>query len=280
MEKRLLLAVLSLAALCQVVALAQNRNMNIIKIWPDGTPQAYDVSDNPMLRAYSEAHLEAYPVPGAEVAVIMCPGGAYMMEAQDHEGRDMAPWFNARGISYYMLQYRLPNGKYTTAPLEDAQEAMRIVRRISGARKVGIMGCSAGGHLATTLATHYTDDSRPDFQILFYPVVTMDAAYTHGGSREALLGSNPSAALIDRYSNEKQVTAETPVAFIMGSTNDDAVPVRNFINYYLALLDHGVSASLHLYPSGGHGWGFRDNFIYKQEWTSELDKWLRETILK
>lgn len=280
MKKMLLPAVLSLALSCLAMAQPTNRNMNIIKIWPEGTPQAYDVSDNPMLRAYSEAQLEAFPVPGAEVAVIMCPGGAYMMEAQDHEGRDLAPWFNARGISYYMLQYRLPNGKYTTAPLEDAMEAMRIVRRTSGAKKIGIMGCSAGGHLATTLATHYSSDSRPDFQILLYPVVTMDAAYTHEGSRVALLGQNPTAEQVNLYSNEKQVTSDTPVAFIVGSTNDDAVPVRNFVNYYLALLDHGVSASLHLYPSGGHGWGFRDNFIYKQDWTSELDKWLHEIILK
>lgn len=112
--------------------------------------------------------------------------------------------------------------------------------RKTGATKVGVIGSSAGGHLASTAATHYTSDSRPDFQILFYPVITMDATYTQQGSRENLLGKNPSQDLVDLYSNEKQVTADTPPAFIMGSTDDDTEPVRNFTNYDLALLDHGV----------------------------------------
>ena len=261
----------------------QKRSMGLtvadtLIIWPNGTPSPYDVSDNPVASFFTPALLEAYPVDGSEVAVIACPGGAYMAEAQTHEGRDMAGWFNVRGISFYMLQYRLPCGKYTTAPLEDALEAIRIVRK-TGASKVGIIGSSAGGHLASTAATHYTADSRPDFQILFYPVITMDVTYTHQGSRENLLGNNPSQDLVDLYSNEKQVTADTPPAFIMGSTDDDTVPVRNFINYYLALLDHGVSASLHLYPFGGHGWGFKDSFIFKQQWTAELDEWLKQFVL-
>ena len=252
-----------------------------IKLWPNGTPSAYDVSGNPMASRFSEALLEAYPAQNpCGVAVVQCPGGAYMFESQDNEGRDLAAWFNARGIDFYMLQYRLPAGKYTTAPLEDAQEAIRLVRSLGRATKVGIGGASAGGHLASTAATHYTADSRPDFQILFYPVITMDPSYTHAGSRQSLLGKNPSQELTDLYSNEKQVTPNTPPAFIMGSTNDDTGPVRNFINYYLALLDNGVSASLHLYPIGGHGWGNGDKFIYKQEWTAELDKWLREVVLK
>lgn len=247
-----------------------------LKLWPNGTPAPYDVSGNPLAQFFSGSLLEVYladrPV---GVALVMCPGGGYMMEAQTHEGRDMAAWFNARGIDFYMLQYRLPDGRYTTAPLEDAQQAIRVVRAQGRAKKVGIGGASAGGHLASTLATHYTADSRPDFQILFYPVITMDASYTHIGSRESLLGKHPSQDLIDLYSNEKQVTADTPPAFIMGSTDDDTVPVRNFVHYYLALLDHGVSATLHLYPTGSHGWGFKDGFPYKQEWTAELDKWLR-----
>ena len=261
----------------------QKRSMGLtvadtLMLWPEGTPSPYDVSDNPVASFFTPALLEAYPVQGSDIAVIACPGGAYMAEAQTHEGRDMAGWFNARGISVYMLQYRLPNGKYTTAPLEDAQEAIRIVRK-TGATKVGIIGSSAGGHLASTAATHYTADSRPDFQILFYPVITMDATYTHQGSRENLLGKHPSQDLVDLYSNEKQVTADTPPAFIMGSTDDDTVPVRNFINYYLALLDHGVSATLHLYPFGSHGWGFKDSFIFKQQWTAELDEWLKLFVL-
>ena len=252
-----------------------------IKVWPGGTPSAYEAPAGSFSSAFSEALIEAYPASKPNgLAVIICPGGGYLFEMQSYEGRDMAAWFNARGIDFYMLQYRLPFGKYTTAPLEDARQAVRIVRSLGRAKKIGIMGCSAGGHLASTLATHYTADSRPDFQVLFYPVITMDPTYTHIGSRDALLGNNPSAELTDLYSNEKQVTADTPPAFIMGSTDDDTVPVRNFVNYYLALLDNGVSATMHLYPSGGHGWGFKDDFIYKSSWTSELERWLSEVIMK
>ena len=144
-------------------------------------------------------------------------------------------------------------------------------------RKLGIMGASAGGHLASTVATHFTDnETRPDFQILFYPVITMDLSYTHKGSHDNLLGKNASKELEDKYSNEKQVTAQTPQAFIMHSSDDHAVPVANSINYYLALVKNNVSATLHTYPIGGHGWGFRDSFLYKRQWTGELEKWLRE----
>ncbi len=145
--------------------------------------------------------------------------------------------------------------------------------------KVGIMGASAGGHLASTLATHYSSkETRPDFQVLFYPVITMDPAYTHGGSRENLLGSSPSKELQDRFSNELQVTPDTPKAFIMLSSDDGAVPVKNSINYYSALLGNNVRASMHAYPDGGHGWGYGDGFRYKSQWMEELEKWLREEI--
>jgi acetyl esterase/lipase len=137
------------------------------------------------------------------------------------------------------------------------------------------MGASAGGHLASTLATHYSDSSsRPDFQILLYPVITMEAGYTHAGSRSQLLGDHPSQELVDRYSNEKQVNQQTPQAFIVLSSDDQTVPPANGVNYYLSLVRHRVPATLHAYPTGGHGWGFRDNFNYKREWTGELEKWL------
>ena len=216
-------------------------------------------------------------------AIIMCPGGGYGWLAMGHEGHDMAQWFNNQGITYVVLKYRLPQGDFNI-PLKDAEQAIRLVRMNSAkwgidSSKVGIMGASAGGHLASTLATHYTSkETRPDFQVLFYPVITMDPAYTHGGSRENLLGSSPSKELQDRFSNELQVTPDTPKAFIMLSSDDGAVPVKNSINYYSALLGNNVRASMHAYPDGGHGWGYGDGFIYKSQWMEELEKWLREEI--
>ena len=216
-------------------------------------------------------------------AIIMCPGGGYGWLAMGHEGHDMAQWFNNQGITYVVLKYRLPQGDFNI-PLKDAEQAIRLVRMNSAkwgidSSKVGIMGASAGGRLASTLATHYSSkETRPDFQVLFYPVITMDPAYTHGGSRENLLGSSPSKELQDRFSNELQVTPDTPKAFIMLSSDDGAVPVKNSINYYSALLGNNVRASMHAYPDGGHGWGYGDGFIYKSQWMEELEKWLREEI--
>lgn len=216
-------------------------------------------------------------------AIIMCPGGGYGWEAMDHEGHAMAQWFNAQGIAYVVLKYRLPQGNHEI-PLSDAEQAVRLVRNHASEwgvnpSKIGIMGASAGGHLASTLATHYSgNETRPDFQVLFYPVITMDPSYTHGGSRENLLGKNPSKELQDKYSNELQVNSSTPKAFIMLSSDDTAVPVANGVNYYMALLKNNVSASLHAYPTGGHGWGYGDGFLYKSQWMEELEKWLREEI--
>lgn len=214
-------------------------------------------------------------------AIIMCPGGGYAHEATGHEGHDMADWFNSQGITYVVLKYRLPQGD-PTLPLADAMQAVRLVRENAeewgvDRTKVGIMGASAGGHLASTLATHYSDpDTRPDFQILFYPVITMDPAYTHMGSHDNLLGKSADKTLEQIYSGEKNVTPDTPKAFIMLSSDDTLVPVANSVNYYTALLNNEVSATLHAYPEGGHGWGFRDSFKYKPQWTAELEKWLRE----
>lgn len=213
----------------------------------------------------------------------MCPGGGYGWQATGHEGHDMAEWFNRQGITYVVLKYRLPQGDHTL-PLADAEQAMRLVRSHAeewgvNPSKVGIMGASAGGHLASTLATHYSSpETRPDFQVLFYPVITMDASYTHMGSRVNLIGENPTKELEKKFSNELQVTADTPKAFIMLSSDDDAVPVANGVNYYTALLANKVRASLHAYPEGGHGWGYGEGFLYKSQWTAELEKWLREEI--
>lgn len=217
------------------------------------------------------------------VAIIMCPGGGYARLAMNHEGHDMAPWLNAQGITYIVLKYRMPNGHYEV-PLSDAEQAIRLVRQHAKEwnirpDRIGIMGASAGGHLAASLATLYSsNETRPDFQVLFYPVISMVPGVTHGGSRQNLLGNNPSQELEDKYTLEKQVNAHTPQAFIMLSADDGAVPPANGIHYFEALLQHQVPATLHVYPTGGHGWGFCDAFTYKRQWTGELEKWLREGL--
>ena len=227
---------------------------------------------------YTEATLTIYPAKKNNgQAIVACPGGGYAGIATTHEGHDMAAWFNTQGITYAVLHYRMPYGKHEI-PLSDAHQAIRYMRKNAekwGIEQLGIMGSSAGGHLASTAATHFDAETRPDFQILFYPVVTM-TDYTHQGSKDNLLGKNPSEELVKLYSNELQVTEQTPPAFIMHSSNDDAVPVLNSINYYLALCKHGVWSSMHLYPIGGHGWGYNESFPYKAQWKNELEKWLRE----
>lgn len=260
-----------------------------LKVWPNGAPLNNGLSyskleaDVHAPSAISEAILYVYPAehPNGQ-AILDCPGGGYAMLAMDHEGHNMADWMNAQGITYAVLKYRMPNG-HKDVPLSDAQEAMRIMRRHAKEwcfEQLGVMGSSAGGHLASTLATHFTDDSRPDFQILFYPVITMNPTYTHMGSHDNLLGKNVDKQIEKEYSNELQIKPNTPPAFIMHSSDDDLVPVDNSINYYKALTAQKISASLHIYPVGGHGWGYRDSFPYKRQWTGELEQWLKALQMK
>lgn len=257
-----------------------------LPLWPNGAPNSNGLTGGEKevsphrLSNVTAPTITVYRAPQPNgMAVIMCPGGGYSRLAMDHEGHDMAPWFCGQGITYIVLKYRMPNG-HCEVPLSDAERAIRIVREHAGEwninpRKIGIMGASAGGHLASTLATHYSAETRPDFQILLYPVVTM-LQNTHGGSRNELLGKSPTTEQIRHFSNELQVTSDTPQAFIVLSSDDGAVPPSNGVNYYLALQKNNVPASLHVYPTGGHGWGYRDNFKYKQQWTQELEKWLRD----
>ena len=229
---------------------------------------------------YAEETLTIYPAkkPNGQ-AIIACPGGGYAGVATTHEGHDMATWFNTQGITYAVLHYRMPYGKHEI-PLSDAHQAIRYMRKNAeqfGFNQLGIMGSSAGGHLASTAATHFDAETRPDFQILFYPVVTM-TEYTHQGSKDNLLGKNPSEELVKLYSNELQVTEQTPPAFIMHSSDDTVVPVQNTLDYYLSMCKHGVPASVHFYPIGGHGWGYNESFPYKAQWKDEMEKWLREIL--
>lgn len=262
-----------------------------IPLWPQGAP-----TDNGMRGTQEDLNgdqvafiphpsITIYPAPHPNgMAIIMCPGGGYARLALGHEGHDMATWFNAQGITYVVLKYRMPNG-HNDVPLSDAEQAIRLVRQKAAAlgvnpHRIGIMGASAGGHLAASLATLYSsEETRPDFQILFYPVISMKPGITHEGSHFNLLGPDATTEMENHFSLEKQVNEQTPQAFIMLSTDDETVIPQNSIDYYVALNKHQVRASLHIYPTGGHGWGFGDGFTYKRQWTGELEKWLREGLI-
>lgn len=283
---------------------------NTINIWPDDVPNSKETTDYnyiedttgswSFIRHIQKPKLDAYLVEGKEqtAAVIICPGGAYWGLAFLHEGEDVAKWFNSLGISAFVLRYRLPDTTImqnkTIGPLQDAQEAMRTVRRNAekwniDPHKIGIMGFSAGGHLASTLSTHYNDSvyavndtisARPNFSLLIYPVISMQSEITHMGSRNNLLGENPDKSLVKKYSNELQVDSLTPPAFLVHSMDDNAVPVENSIRYGLALKDSSVPCEMHIYPTGGHGYGMGKGKNTEATWTKACEKWMKATILK
>lgn len=215
-------------------------------------------------------------------AIVGCPGGGYSHLSMQNEGTDWAEYFNSQGIAYCVLTYRMPKGD-RSLPMSDAQNAIRTVRDSAQAWKVnpydvGIMGFSAGGHLASTTATHAPIDARPDFQILFYPVISMNERVTHKGSVVGFLGDGRAdKALVDEFSNDKQVRRhQTPPAFIVMAGDDRAVPpLTNGLPYYTALRRAGIPAAMHIYPSGGHGFGFRSSFAYHNEMLGELSAWLK-----
>lgn len=216
-------------------------------------------------------------------AVVDCPGGGYEHLAMTHEGYDWAEYFNKQGIAFFVLKYRMPHGDYEI-PIEDAYQAMRTVRDSAQAwninkENVGIMGFSAGGHLASSVSTHADYDARPNFSILFYPVISMDPQKGHGGSSLNLLGTEgvKNQKLVNEWSNEKAVRRHlTPPAILMMSNDDDAVPpVTNGVAYYTAMHQAGNNCELHVYPSGGHGWGFRTSFKHHEQMVDDLTAWLR-----
>lgn len=244
-----------------------------LQVSAQSTPKPFDI-EQPSLRVFLPA-----PELATGRAVVACPGGGYSGLAVNHEGYDWAPYFNKQGIALIVLKYRMPKGD-RTLPISDAEAAMKMVRDSADVwnlnpNDIGIMGSSAGGHLASTIATHAPEALRPNFQILFYPVITMDKSFTHMGSHDNLLGKDAFADLEKEFSNEKQVTKETPRAFIVYSDDDKVVPPANGVNYYLALNKKGVPSVLHIYPTGGHGWGIREDFLYKSEMQNELTSWLR-----
>jgi acetyl esterase/lipase len=278
-----------------------------IKLWPDGIPGAKtDASyvekitntDGRITRCekVTTPDLTVYlpaPEKANGAAVLICPGGGYGVLAFDHEGNAVAKWLNENGIAGIILKYRLPSDQImidkSVGPLQDAQEAMRVIRRNAVSWKIkpdriGVIGFSAGGHLASTLSTHYAEkvydikdntSARPDFSLLIYPVVSFDTAITHMGSRIKLIGLNPDEKQVRRFSNELQITADTPPAFLVHSADDKAVPVMNSIGYFRGLQKNNIPTELHIFQKGGHGYGLSPKGGTESSWPDLCIKWLK-----
>ncbi|MGE0144259.1 MAG: alpha/beta hydrolase [Planctomycetota bacterium] len=257
-------------------------------LWPAGAPRA--LGDEPKDRP----QITVYPANGdgaANPAILICPGGGYGTLAMDHEGHQIARWLAQLGVTGVILEYRHRGGGYGhPVPLEDAQRAMRLVRtratewRLDPA-KLGVLGFSAGGHLASSLSVHHDagdpnasdaidrTSCRPDFAVLCYPVIAFDQPFTHRGSQRNLLGDDAAPELIDRMSSERQVTTETPPTFLWHTTADRGVSPKNSLVYYQALLEHDVPCELHVFEAGRHGIGLGKG-LPAEAWPELCRSWL------
>ncbi len=270
------------AMLLAVEGECQTKSDFSIDLWPDGLPNSNgidktkpfdDATQNfkPNIRVF-------LPEKPDGRAVIACPGGGYSHLAMDHEGYDWAPFFNSRGIALIVVKYRMPHNN-KEVPMSDVEEAFRYTRNHArewniNPHKIGIMGSSAGGHLASTIATHSRKKVAPAFQILFYPVISMKENLSHKGSCVNFMSKHPSKEEIDLYSNEKQVGRNTPPAIVLLSQDDRVVPPENGGCYVHNINVLGGKARLCTYPSGGHGWGFRTTFAHNKQMLSDLSDWL------
>ena len=260
----------------------------MIPLWEQGAPGALGQADEdkPTITLYQANGT------GIRTAVIVAPGGAYAHLAMNHEGRQVANWLNALGVTAFVLKYRLGPKYHHPIELGDAQRAIRLVRSRAqefgiAPDRLGMMGFSAGGHLASTVGTHFDngnssaadpidrESSRPDFLILGYPVITMQGPYAHEGSVRNLLGDHPDPQLLEELSNERQVTAQTPPTFLFTTSEDKTVPAENSVNFYLALHKAGVPAELHVFEKGPHGVGLDLSDPALGEWPTLLANWLR-----
>jgi acetyl esterase/lipase len=258
-------------------------------LWPEGAPGAKGNNDKPTMTIYLPAKEKS-----VGCGVVIFPGGGYTNVAIDHEGHQIARRLNELGIAGFVVDYRHYGRGYShPAPIQDAQRAIRIVRSRSGEfgiepNKIGIIGFSAGGHLASTAGTHFNESfyepndsldrasARPDFMILIYPVISM-GPISHSGSRRALLGSSPSQEIIDKFSNEKQVDSNTPPSFLVHATDDKTVPVENSIYFYQACRKARVPAEMHIWHKGGHGFGLGKPVEPVSRWPVLCADWLKET---
>jgi acetyl esterase/lipase len=228
--------------------------------------------DKPSLTRYLAANPNG-------AAVLVCPGGGYGALAMDHEGKQIAEWFNSFGVSAFILKYRLGPRYHHPAMLDDARLGMRMIRTRAAEfkvdpAKIGVMGFSAGGHLASTLSTHFQPGERPDFSILVYPVISFTTRYTHSGSMRNLLGNPPDPTLVWDLSNELRVTSDTPPTFLFHTNGDTGVPPENSVLYYMALRSAGVPAELHIYQNGPHGVGLAQKDPVLSTWPARLKDWL------
>jgi acetyl esterase/lipase len=272
----------------------------VINLYPDAIPNSKpsnikETESSGMFAGVTKPTLEIY-LPEQKnstgAGVVICPGGGYAVVVYQAEGVGTAKEFAKNGVAAFVLKYRLPNDSTMIdkkiGPLQDAQQAIKVVRENASkwgidTNKVGIMGFSAGGHLASTEATHYrkaviedkdNTNLRPDFQILVYPVISMEDSLTHLGSRTELLGENPSKKIKDEFSNDLHVDKNTPQAYITQAGDDKTVDVDNSIVYYEALRHHGVAAELHLYPHGGHGFVLK---LKTADWMAPIFKWMKNS---
>jgi acetyl esterase/lipase len=260
-----------------------------IRLWQNGAPgnPPTEPADEPLLFLSRPAKDRA-----VGTAVIVCPGGGYGHLAMDYEGIDVAKWFNTFGVAGFVLKYRhSASGHKHPIPMQDGQRAIRMLRSRAAEwgidpNRIGVLGFSAGGHLASTLATHFDSgdprasdpidraSSRPDFTILCYPVITMMEDYTHAGARDNLLGTAPDKAMLQQLSNELQVTPQTPPTFLFHTSEDTAVPPENSIAFYAAMRVAGVSGELHIYEAGRHGVGLAKDVPGTNTWPERCREWM------
>jgi len=264
-----------------------------VLLWPDGVPLVSSDQDTTV------PFLSVYPAPSAAAtgtAVVVCPGGGYLALAMDHEGIKVAEWLNSLGVTAFVLKYRVGtwDGKKNKYPIPfmDATRAVRTVRTRArewgvDPERIGIMGFSAGGHLASTVGTHFDGGdgksqdavertgSRPNFMILVYPVISLKTEFVHRGSRKSLLGENADPSLVESLSNEIQVTSMTPPTFLVATDEDDAVPAENSVLFYMALRKAHVPAELHIFRQGRHGFGMTSKDPVIASWTNRCSDWMK-----
>jgi acetyl esterase/lipase len=261
----------------------------VVKWWnnkkaPHSNEEEKDESRNKAGHFYNTSQTEFYlyiadKEKATGQAIVLCPGGGYGAVCIEREGFFLAEYFKSIGVTALVLKYRLPNYGHKEVPLEDAQAALRYLRKNAkklgvDPTKVGIAGSSAGGHLAAYVSTFTEDAEKPAFAVLFYPVITAENCMTHQGTFDRLLGKGQAPYLRDYYSLNNRVTPTTPPTILLLSNNDRTVPPISSIRYYQALKYNGVKAAMHVYPEGGHGWVGRESFRYHKDWQHQLKRWM------